>query len=290
VTAESIGIAIAKFGLIYLPPIISAYVGADITSGILVSRLDEAKETVLFIDIGTNGEMALVKDGALAATSTAAGPAFEGMNILCGMRASKGAVESFAIAADGSFSFEVMGDAEPTGICGSGLLDIAGELVRVGVIGPNGRFVPPESGTYSNTLKACLRERDGKTAFFLTPNVYLAQKDIRQIQLAKSAIRSGIEMLLAYFKLSAEHIESVEIAGSFGFHLNETSLISLGLLPEVFSGRVRFTGNTSLSGAKAFLLNTGFREKMKGLVKKIETVELAKQDGFERTFIKYMSF
>ena len=284
--AESIGVSIAKFGLIYLPPIISAYVGADITSGILVYRLDEEPGTVLFIDIGTNGEMALVRNGVLAATSTAAGPAFEGMNIACGMRASKGAIESFTINGDGSCSFEVIGGTEPTGICGSGLLDIAGELVRVGVIGPNGRFVRSESGTYGSNFK----ERDGKIAFFITPTVYLAQRDIRQIQLAKSAIRSGIEMLLSYFKLSAGDIDSVEIAGSFGFHLNEKSLINIGLLPEVFSGKVRFTGNTSLSGAKAFLLNVNFREKMKALVKKIETVELAKQDEFEKVFIKYMSF
>ncbi|MFP3042181.1 ASKHA domain-containing protein [Treponema primitia] len=290
ISAESIGVSISPFGLIYLPPIISAYVGADITSGILVSRLDEIKGTVLFIDIGTNGEMALVKNGKLAVTSTAAGPAFEGMNISCGMRASKGSIESFNVDSKGIFSFEVIGGGDPAGICGSGLLDIAGELVRTGVIGPSGRFVLPDSGTYSDFLKESFKEKNGKKVFFLSPDVYLAQKDIRQIQLAKSAIRSGIEMLLSYFNLSSDTIDAVEIAGSFGYHLNEASLINLGLLPQAFIGKVKFTGNTSLSGAKAFLLNVGFREKMKSLVKKIETVELAKESEFEKMFIKYMGF
>ncbi|MHB9292883.1 hypothetical protein Holit_01996 [Hollandina sp. SP2] len=117
------------FGLVYLPPVISAYVGADIRSGILVSQLDEVTGTVLFIDIGTNGEMALAANGKIAASSTAAGPAFEGMNISCGMRTSRGAVESFVIH-DGRTDYTVIGGAEAVGICGSGLLDITGALLR----------------------------------------------------------------------------------------------------------------------------------------------------------------
>jgi uncharacterized 2Fe-2S/4Fe-4S cluster protein (DUF4445 family) len=287
--AKRLGIAMSPFGLIYLPPVISAYVGADITSGILVSRLDEAKDAVLFIDIGTNGEMALAVDGRIAVSSTAAGPAFEGMNISCGMRASRGAVESFAVH-EGSVSFRTIGGAEAAGICGSGLLDIAGELVRAGVIGPNGRFVPPEDGAYDGALKDSMRDREGKKVFFITRNVFLAQKDIRQIQLAKSAIRTGIEILLGRFNLSAGDIAKVEIAGSFGYHLNERSLFNIGLLPEGFAGKVCFTGNTSLSGAVAFLLNADFMDKMQNLVKEIDTVELAKHENFDRMFVKYMSF
>jgi uncharacterized 2Fe-2S/4Fe-4S cluster protein (DUF4445 family) len=289
IEAKHLGIAISPFGLIYLPPVISAYVGADITSGILVSRLDEVKGTVLFIDIGTNGEMALAAEGRIAVSSTAAGPAFEGMNISCGMRASRGAVESFTVH-DGSFSFRTIGGVEAAGICGSGLLDLAGELVRAGVIGPGGRLVPPEDGAYGGQLEKSMRDRDGKKAFFITGDVFLAQKDIRQIQLAKSAIRTGIEMLLEHFRLSAQNITKVEIAGSFGYHLKEQSLLDTGLLPEEFAGKVCFTGNTSLSGAVAFLLNADFMDRMQNLVKKIDTVELAKHENFDRVFVKYMSF
>jgi uncharacterized 2Fe-2S/4Fe-4S cluster protein (DUF4445 family) len=288
--AKDLGVSISEYGIIYLPPVISAYIGADISSGILVSRLDTVKETVLFIDIGTNGEMALAKDGAIAAASTAAGPAFEGMNISCGMRASRGAIESFHINDDGIFSYKTIGNSTAVGICGSGLLDISGELVRTGVIGANGRFTPPKSGIYSDNLKKCMGEKNGKKAFFITETVYLEQKDVRQIQLAKSAIRSGIEMLLSQFNLKPDNVDTVEIAGSFGYHLQTSSLISIGLLQKEFADKVRFTGNTSLSGATAFLLNANFRTKMKELVKSIKTIEPAKQSEFEKLFIKNMGF
>jgi uncharacterized 2Fe-2S/4Fe-4S cluster protein (DUF4445 family) len=287
--AKDLGIDISPYGLIYLPPVISAYVGADITSGILISRLDEVSDAVLFIDIGTNGEMALSVNGKIAAASTAAGPAFEGMNITCGMRACRGAIEAFKIQ-DGSISFNTIGGADAAGICGSGLLDIAGELVKAGVIGSNGRLVQPEEGAYNGKLKSRMRDKDGKKAFFITQNVFLAQKDIRQIQLAKSAIRTGIEMLLSHFNLSAQDITRVEIAGSFGYHLKEENLLNIGLLPREFAGKVSFTGNTSLSGAVAFLLNTDFMEKMQTIVKQIDVVELAKHENFDRVFVKYTAF
>ncbi|MDR1253276.1 MAG: ASKHA domain-containing protein [Treponema sp.] len=287
--ARELGIAVSSFGFVYLPPLISAYVGADISSGILVSRLDRAEGRILFIDIGTNGEMVLAAGGKIAASSTAAGPAFEGMNISCGMRASRGAIDSFSIHG-GEVSFTVIGGAEATGICGSGLLDIAAELAAAGVIAPNGRFVQPENGAYAPELKDRMRDRDEKKAFFITRDVFLAQKDIRQIQLAKSAIRTGIELLLAHFNLSPRDITAVEIAGSFGYHLKEQSLLAIGLLPEEFAGRIYFSGNTSLSGAAAFLLNSDFMDSMRNLVKRIDTVELAGHENFDRIFVRHMAF
>jgi uncharacterized 2Fe-2S/4Fe-4S cluster protein (DUF4445 family) len=289
IPARELGIAVSSFGLVYLPPVISAYVGADITSGILVSQLDKARGRILFIDIGTNGEMVLAAGGKIAASSTAAGPAFEGMNISCGMRASRGAVDSFSIH-EGKVSFTVIGGAEAAGICGSGLLDIAAELTTAGVIAPNGRFVQPENGAYAGELKDRMRDKDGKKAFFITRDVFLAQKDIRQIQLAKSAIRTGIELLLAHFNLSPRDISAVEIAGSFGYHLKEQSLLAIGLLPEEFAGRIYFSGNTSLSGATAFLLNSGFMDSMRDLVKRVDNVELAKHENFDRVFVRHMAF
>jgi uncharacterized 2Fe-2S/4Fe-4S cluster protein (DUF4445 family) len=283
-------LSLSPFACIYLPPVISAYVGADITSGILITRLAHKKGATLFIDIGTNGEIVLAKDGHLAASSTAAGPAFEGMNISCGMRASAGAIESFRVEEPGSFSYATIGETKALGICGSGLLDIAGELVRSGLIDKNGRLVPPCNGTCLPALKEGLRQIEGRNAFFITGDVYLSQKDVRQIQLAKGAIRCGIEMLLSRFEIAAEEVDEVIISGSFGYHLNEKSLIGIGLLPPRCAGKIVFAGNTSLSGAAAFLLNVSFRQEIKELAAGVERIELAQDAEFERTFIKYMGF
>jgi uncharacterized 2Fe-2S/4Fe-4S cluster protein (DUF4445 family) len=279
---------ISPFGLIWLPPVISAYVGADIVSGILASRLDEKKGATVFIDIGTNGEIVLARDGSLVASSTAAGPAFEGMNISCGMRASRGAIESFSINGE-TCSFEVIGgDGAAAGICGSGLLDMAGELVRTGLVGKNGRFAKP--GEIDNALSRNFRPLEGKNAFFVTDTVYLTQNDIRQIQLAKGAIRCGIEMLLANFGMEADGVDSVEIAGSFGYHLRESSLLNIGILPPQFAGKIAFVGNTSMTGSIAFLMNTDLRAKMRGLIPGIDKVDLSNDQSFERAFLKYMAF
>ena len=281
---------ISPFGLIYLPPIISSYVGPDITSGVLASQLDKKKGTTLFIDIGTNGEMVIAKDGSLSATSTAAGPAFEGMNITYGMRAGKGALELFEIEDDGKMNTHTIGDVKATGICGSGLLDIVGELVRTGVIGKNGKFVAPESGTYPENLKKYLVKVEGKPAFQVAEGVYLTQKDVRQVQLAKGAVRAGIEALLLSQNVRAEDVDLVEIAGSFGYHLRAKSLVNIGLLPKAFEGKVTFVGNTSKSGGKAFLLNTDLRKDMEKLVSKIESVELSNRDGFDKIFLNALNF
>ena len=288
ITADALHIS--PFGDIYLPPIISAYVGPDITSGVLAAQLEKKKGTTLFIDIGTNGEMILARDGSLAGTSTAAGPAFEGMNITCGMRAGDGALELYQVKEDGSTETHVIGDVEASGICGSGLLDIVGELVRVGVIGKNGRLVKPEKGCYPEKLKPNMREKDGKPVFYVTKKVYITQGDVRQVQLAKGAIRAGIEMLMKALALEPKDVDCVEIAGSFGYHLRESSLIDQGMLPEAFRGEVKFVGNTSKSGGKAFLLNQGTRSYMEGLVKKIKDVELSQDEAFQKVFVKALSF
>jgi uncharacterized 2Fe-2S/4Fe-4S cluster protein (DUF4445 family) len=282
-------LGISKFGRIYIPPIVSAYVGADIVSGILISRLDESPGTTVFIDVGTNGELVLARNGKLAAAATAAGPAFEGMNIRCGMRAHRGAIETFHINAEGACSYQVIGGGEARGICGSGLVDIAGELVRTGRIEPGGRFAVPGEEPRS-AVPRYIRQKDGKSAYYITATVCLTQQDVRQIQLAKGAIRAGIETLLARFNISAADVDTVEIAGSFGYHLNESSLIHIGLLPPDFGGKVRFAGNTSLSGAAAFLLNTGFRKKMEELVSRIDVPDLAKDPRFESLFVRHLEF
>lgn len=281
---------ISEIGLIYLPPIISAYVGPDITSGVLATRLQDKKGTTLFVDIGTNGEMVIGKDGNLSATSTAAGPAFEGMNITYGMRAQRGAIEYFNIEEDGSIEVKTIENEKAVGICGSGLIDIVGELVANKVIGKNGKFVSKEASDLPEELKKRLVKLDGKTAFEISEGVFLTQKDVRQVQLAKGAVRSGIEFLIRDKEVEADKVDKIQIAGSFGYHLRAKSLINIGLLPKEFEGKIEFVGNTSKSGGHAFLVNKNYRAEMEKLVKEIEVVELSKGEDFDKIFIKCLSF
>jgi len=278
---------VADIGLVYLPPCISAYVGADITSGILATSLFELSGVTLFVDIGTNGEMVIAANGKLSAASTAAGPAFEGMNIAKGMRAGNGAIEEFEIA-DGEVRIKVIGNAKATGICGSGLIDIVGELVFHNVIGKNGKFndatqLPP-------FLAERLIEQDGKKIFKIDGDVVLTQKDIRQVQLAKGAIRAGIEYLMRAKNTPPERVDRVLIAGSFGYHLRAKSLINIGLMPKEFEGKIEFVGNTSNSGGIAFLLGKQYRAKMEKKIKEIEVLELANMPDFEKLFVKTLNF
>lgn len=288
--AADFGLGISKFGLIYLPPVISAYVGADITSGILASGLRKLPGVTLFVDIGTNGEMVIGFDGRLSATSTAAGPAFEGMNITCGMRAGSGAIEHFNIDLDGNVSVRTIGNSLPVGICGSGLLDIVGELVANKIINKSGKLVSPDEEGFPLSISERLIKQDGKTVFTVTENVHLSQKDIRQVQLAKAAIRAGIEFLLQSKGITALEVDRVYIAGSFGYHLREKSLINIGLLPSEFEGKIEFIGNTSKSGGKAFLLNQSYRKDMEEMVKQIDILDLADSKDFDRVFVSCLNF
>ncbi|MCJ7688678.1 MAG: ASKHA domain-containing protein [Clostridiaceae bacterium] len=281
---------ISPFGLIYLPPIISAYVGPDITSGILAAKLYEKDGNTLFVDIGTNGEMVLSLDGELSAASTAAGPAFEGMNITHGMRASNGAIEFFNIEDDGNITVKTIGNEKAIGICGSGLFDIVGELVKFGVIKKNGKFVDTDSEVVKSLLKEKLVKIEGKTVFKITDSVYLSQKDIRQVQLAKGAVRAGIEFLLRSKDITAERVDKVLIAGSFGYHLRAKSLINIGLLPWSLEDKIDFVGNTSKSGGQIFLLNKSYREQMESVVKKVDIVELSNYKDFDKVFVQCLSF
>ncbi|HWR30440.1 MAG TPA: ASKHA domain-containing protein [Negativicutes bacterium] len=268
--ADQYGIEIAPFAQIYLPPVMSAYVGADITSGVLAAQLEKLKGITLFVDIGTNGEMILAVDGRMVATSTAAGPAFEGMNIACGMRAAPGAIEKFRLDENGETEVTTIGDQPAIGICGSGLVDIIGELVKHGHIRPNGKLA--------------------ESPFQVTEKVFVSQKDIRQVQLAKGAIRAGIETMLERTGVQAEAVDRVYIAGSFGYHLNPDSLIHIGLLPPTFRDKIEFLGNTSKTGGQAFLLNQSLRRKMAKLVETVEIIELATIGNFDKLFIHCLSF
>jgi uncharacterized 2Fe-2S/4Fe-4S cluster protein (DUF4445 family) len=211
------------------------------------------------------------------------------MNIACGLRAGEGAIERFVLGEDGEVGMEVIGGVAATGICGSGLLDIVAELVRGGVITSAGGFLP-NVARFPAKLRERLRQREGKLVFVLGEKVYLGRGDIRQVQLAKGAIRAGIEFLLRHAGIAAAEVEQVLIAGSFGYHLRPESLLTLGLLPGEFAGRIEFVGNTSKTGGQAFLLNRACRARMEGLVSEVEVVELATCEGFEKVFVACLGF
>jgi uncharacterized 2Fe-2S/4Fe-4S cluster protein (DUF4445 family) len=285
--AREIGLNIAPKGLIWLPPVISAYVGADLTAGLLATRLDKLPGSTLLVDVGTNGEMILAVDGKLTATSTAAGPAFEGMNITSGMRASKGAIERVSLS--GGVEIRTIGNASPIGLCGSGVLDAIGELAAHGIVDRNGRFAAPDSPVGRRWARN-LRPEQGRPAFQISGSVLVTQRDVRQVQLAKGAVRAGIDLILRSAGLRAEDVDRVLIAGSFGYHLRTKSLINLGMLPPGFRDRVEFVGNTSKSGAVAFLINRDTRREVARIVKDVTALELANASDFQPTFISSLAF
>lgn len=237
--ANENGIHISPFGLVYYPPIISAYVGPDITFG---------------------------------------------------MRAGKGAIEYFEVHDNNKIEIRTIGNCPATGICGSGLFDIVGELIRVGIIKKNGRFIDPSKLDDDNPLKEHLSEYEGKLAFEITSGVYLTLSDVRQVQLAKGAVRSGVEALMLSQNVDASQVDKVLIAGSFGYHLRAKSLVNMGLIPATFQDKIDFVGNTSKTGGNAFLLNQDFRTEMKDLVSKINCVELANIENFNNLFVKCLNF
>jgi uncharacterized 2Fe-2S/4Fe-4S cluster protein (DUF4445 family) len=290
VPAHLLGLSAAPHALVYLPPIISGFVGADITSGILATGFHASKVTSLFIDIGTNGEMVLCHDGVLLATSAAAGPAFEGMNISCGMRAGEGAVEEVMIDSSEDMIVKTVGDTEARGICGSGLLDVIAVLVRRGLISREGRLLQSDGQNGRSPRAARLGEKNGTRVFCLTDSVYVSQKDIRQVQLAKGAIRTGIEFLLKHAGVDASHVDALLVAGAFGYHSRTQSLVDIGLLPESFLDKIRLVGNTSKSGGVAYLLNRASRGRMRSVAEATKVIELADCTGFDRAFVQSLAF
>ena len=283
--ASELGLAIAPHGLAYLPPVVSGFVGADITAGILATNLQRARETTLLLDVGTNGEMVLAHAGELWATSAAAGPAFEGVNITYGMRAAKGAIDSIIVADVGDGAVHTIGDAPAVGICGSGLIDLVSRLLQRGAIGKNGRFEPavsPGVGRWDDD--------QGRKVLRLAGDVVLTQKDVRQVQLAKAAIRAGLEALLNSAGVGVSDVKRVLVAGSFGYHLRPESLAGAGLLPPQLAARVEAVGNTCKSGAVTLLTSDSARRELLAVAKRTRSVELSNDDGFSRRFVSHMAF
>ncbi len=280
--ASDLDIRINEKGILTILPSASGYIGADILAGITATGFNKKRESAIFIDIGTNGEIAAINGGRIAATSTAAGPALEGMNISCGCRAEAGAIDSFSIDDDYNISYTTIGGIEPKGICGSGLIDIAAFLVKREIVLNNGRLNPE--------LDYRVKSRLIDKCFYITNEIYISQKDVRQIQLAKGAIAAGIAMLLAEIDLPLEKVSEAVIAGAFGYHINPQSIMDIGLIPKGFNGEITFVGNSSVEGARIALINKSMLRDMEALKDEITVLELSTKDTFQEYFIKELSF
>ena len=278
-----------RCGWVETLPLISAFVGADTVGMILALDLEREAETTLSIDIGTNGEMVLSKGGELLTTSTAAGPAFEGAQIACGMRALEGAVTGFRILPDGELDLAVVGGGRPKGICGSGLISGIAELLEAGLLEPSGRLAPPEEVARPE-LAARLFRVDKLLAFRLSDGVYITQKDIRELQLAKGAIRTGIDLMLDLAGLKPEDLAHIRLAGNFGSGVDIRKTIRLGLIPGVPVEKVDVVGNAALRGAALALVSREYRERAVRVHRRCKFLELAARPDFQTRFASSMFF
>lgn len=285
VCVKDIGIDIDAT-LITLPHI-SGFLGSDIVSGVYASGIcDDKDKNILFIDIGTNGEMLLKTDNNLLATSCAIGPALEGMNISCGIRAGIGTIDDFHIDEAG-ISYTTIGNTEPIGICGSGVLSMVRELLKSGFINKMGAIDKKCLDSNHSFIKA---DDSGKPFIKINDNLYFTAKDIRQVQLAKGAILSGIRALIKKAGIETCDITRVCIAGQFGKYISMDSFFGVGLLPKEFEGKVEYLGNTSLTGAYMALLDKNAIEYMTEISVETEYFELSKLEEYEKIFAKALRF
>ena len=289
VKARELGLRMAPGAVLYMPPIIAGYVGSDHVAALLAAGFDEIEGPALLLDIGTNTEICLVhreRSGRpdklpLTSLSCASGPAFEGAHITHGMRASPGAIESFCLE-DDEVKFQTIGGLPPIGLCGSGILDVVAQLRKAGVIDSSGRM-----GSHQRVRKA-----NGQLYFVIAergeglPPIVFTQKDVREIQLAKGAIRAGIEVLLRERSLSPSELQEVVLAGAFGTYLRPESALEIGMLPKLPLERFRQVGNAAGAGAKAMLISTKMRAKAENLAQQVEYIELAAVPNFAEIFAK----
>ncbi len=302
IPARDIGINISERGRIYCLPSVSSYIGADIVAGAYVCGLKDKKGNVLFIDIGTNGEIVLSKAGKLVSCSCAAGPALEGMNISSGMRASEGAIEDIEIEKDGSINLKIIGDKEPVGICGSGILAAVRELVRSGIIKKDGAFIKKDTLDGQDFRNSLIQMNGRKREFVvwekkitgnkddITEKILITQGDVRQVQLAKGAILSGFIALLNKAGITMEELDKVMIAGQFGAHLPADSLTGTGILPEDVKDKLEYVGNSSKVGAYMALMSSDVKREMEELAVNMDYMELGAMEGYERLFSDCLVF
>lgn len=305
VLASDIGLSLHARARVFLFPALGAYVGGDIVAGMLATGMDRDKRTRLFIDVGTNCEIVLSDGDTILSTAAPAGPAFEGGAIRCGMRAADGAIEVIQLdptgeGEEGPVSLQTIGDVEPRGICGSGLVDAVAELVRVGLLDASGRFLAEEDAARAAPALADRFALVGKERVFLlhrpSPDtvpaecVYLSQRDVRELQFAKAAISTGWTLLLEELGLEHRDVQQVLLAGSFGSYLSPAAAVRIGLVPTLPVMRIVSAGNVAGEGAKMALLSIRERAGATALLEEVAYVELSDRPDFNDKFVEQLAF
>lgn len=284
IKARDLGLHIASGAYVHVLPNIAGFVGADHVAMLLATEVWQAKGLIVALDIGTNTEVSLVNNGEITTVSCASGPAFEGGHIKDGMRAASGAIERLRIATDG-IQYQTIDEVPPVGICGSGILDAMAQLYLVGIVDQHGRMKDnhPRLRTRQKQRQFVLvseEERDGRPAIVIT------QQDVRELQLAKAAIRTGIQVLLETNGCSEEEVKQVIIAGAFGTYINVSSAITIGMLPSLPLDRFRQVGNAAGMGAKLALISGSKRSQAQNIASRVHYLELATAPNFMSTFVQ----
>jgi uncharacterized 2Fe-2S/4Fe-4S cluster protein (DUF4445 family) len=280
--AIEVGIQINPRGLLYAVPCVSSYVGGDIVSGVLASGIYRSKELSMLIDVGTNGEIVLGNEEWLVCCSASAGPAFEGGEVKFGMRATHGAIEKVKVLDHGEVvEMVVIADEKPRGICGSGLIDVIAQLQQAGVIDRTATFSEPD---YCSRL----RENDDGVEFVLAyaddtaidRDIVITQPDINNLVRSKGAVYAGASVLIKSMGLSFRDLEQVFIAGGFGNYLDLPRAVAIGLLPDLPLEKIKFIGNSSLSGAKVAILSKEALDEIDNIAQKMTYIDLSSNDQF----------
>jgi uncharacterized 2Fe-2S/4Fe-4S cluster protein (DUF4445 family) len=288
VMASEIGLDIHPHGFIQTLPALGAYVGADIVAGVLATGIVREDKMRVFVDVGTNGEIVLGSSQRALATAAPAGPAFEGSQIKCGMRATDGAIEGVQLG--DTVELQVIGgDVVPEGLCGSGLVDVVAQLLLAGLLDHSGRMKTAED-VPDHPLRDRLIDVDGVRAFLLADGVYLTQRDVRELQFAKGSIATGIKVLMDILGIETKDLDEVMLGGSFGSYLNPESAKIIGLVPAVDVDRIVAVGNSAGEGAKIALLSYRERQVAFELPTRIEYVELSGRTDFNDAFVSVLGF
>jgi uncharacterized 2Fe-2S/4Fe-4S cluster protein (DUF4445 family) len=284
VKARDLGLDIASGAYVHLLPNIAGFVGADHVAMLLATNVRQATETTVALDIGTNTEVSLIYKGKIVTTSCASGPAFEGGHIRHGMRAATGAIEHLRIDGD-KIQYQTIDGVPPVGICGSGILDALAQLNAAKIIDEGGRMMDnrPHVRTYKGQREFVLiskESREGKRAITIT------QHDVRELQLAKAAIRAGIQILLETSGCAEDDIEQVIVAGAFGTYIDISSAAAIGMLPPLPLNRFSQVGNAAGMGAKMALISLRSRAQAEDIASMVSYIELASIASFQPTFVQ----
>ena len=296
VSAIDIGLKTHPKANVHFLPNIGGYVGSDTIAAILATELDQIdSRTRMLIDIGTNCEIVLRRGGNLFACSTPAGPAFEGAKINCGMYAGDGAIERVSL--DDDCQIKTIGGGESIGICGSGIVDIGSELLRTGIVDFTGRMLPKSElpDDLPKGLKERVIDHNGEIEYRVTNStngqpIVFTQRDMRELQLAKAAIRSGIDVLIKEVGIAVEDLDQLLIAGGFGSYLNKVNAIRLGLIPNLPHNRIKIIGNAAITGAKLALISQDQRRRGQTVASEIQHLQIAETPDFQAQFIEAMIF